>query len=78
MSTAKKMLFILDEKVKKELETLIPQGQRSKVINEALMKELLLLKRKKITAELLEIAGGTRPISVKEIIAELKKDRRRH
>lgn len=78
MSTAKKMLFTLDEKVKKELETLIPQGQRSKVINEALMKELLLLKRRKIAAELLEIAGGTRPISAKEIIGELKKDRRRH
>ncbi len=77
MSTAKKMLFILDEEVRKELETLIPPGKRSRVINDALRKELLSLRRKKLTGELLEIASRTRPISTKEIVEELRKDRRR-
>lgn len=76
MSTAKKMLFVLDEEVKKELEDLIPAGQRSRVINEALRKELLLLKRKKATEELLDIASRTRAVSTKEIVAELRKERR--
>lgn len=77
MSTAKKMLFVLDEEVKKNLEDLIPPGQRSRVINEALRKELLLLKRKKTTRELLQIASHTRRTSTKEIVEELRKDRRR-
>lgn len=77
MSTAKKMLFVLDEEVKNNLEELIPPGQRSRVINEALRKELLLLKRKKVTKELLQITPHTRHTSTKEIIEELRKDRRR-
>lgn len=77
MTTAKKMLFILDEEVRKELETLIPPGKRSRVVNDALQKELLLLKRKKLTSELLDISSRTHPVSTKEIVKELKKDRRR-
>jgi len=77
MSTAKKMLFIVDEEVRKKLEDLVPHGQRSRIVNEAIRKELLLLKRKKITKELMEISSHTRPASAKEIVAELKKERRR-
>ncbi len=77
MSTVKKMLFVVDEEVKKKLEDLIPLGQRSRVVNEALRKELLLLKRKKITKELMQISSHTRAVSTKEIIEELKRDRRR-
>lgn len=76
MSTARKMLFVLDEEVRQGLEDLIPAGQRSRVINEALRKELLLLKRKKATKELLHIASRTRPVSTKELVTELKKERR--
>ncbi|MBI3753415.1 MAG: hypothetical protein HY266_05120 [Deltaproteobacteria bacterium] len=76
MSTAKKMLFVLDEEIKKDLNDLIPAGQRSRVINEALRKEILFLKRKKATEELLQISSRTRPASVKEIVAELRKERR--
>lgn len=78
MSAGRKMLFNLDEEVRKELETLIPLGQRSRVVNEAVRKELLSLKRKKITGELLEISSRTHPVSTEEIVKELRKDRRRH
>lgn len=78
MSTAKKMLLTLDEEVRKELEALIPPGQRSRVVNEALKKELLSLRRKKISQELLEISSRTRPVSTRKIVEDLKKDRRTH
>ncbi len=77
MATAKKMLFVLDEEVRKELETLIPSGQRSRVVNEALKKEILFLKRKKAAEGLLKISLRTHPVSAKEIAEELEKDRRR-
>lgn len=78
MSTAKKMLFILDDEVRKELEALIPPGQRSRVVNEALKKELLSLRRRKISQELLEISSRTHPVSTRKIVEDLKKDRRTH
>lgn len=78
MSTAKKMLLILDEEVRKELEALIPPGQRSRVVNEALKKELLSLRRKKISRELLEISSRTHLVSTRKIVEDLKKDRRTH
>ena len=71
------MLFILDKEVRKELETLIPSGQRSRVVNDALRKELLSLRRKKLAGELLEISSRTHPVSTKEVVEELRKDRRR-
>lgn len=77
MSTAKKMLFVLDEEIKKDLNDLIPAGQRSRVINEALRKEILFLKRKKATEELLRLASRTQSVSAKELTAELRKERRR-
>lgn len=78
METVGKILLVLDREVKRELEALIPSGQRSRIINEALRKELLLIKRKKITEELLEISSHTRSVSTKEIVKELRKERRRH
>ena len=39
-STAKKINFMIEDEVRKELETLIPSGQRSRIVNEALKKEL--------------------------------------
>lgn len=78
METVGKILLVLDRDVKRELEALIPSGQRSRIINEALRKELLLIKRKKITEELLEISSHTRSVSTKEIVKELRKERRRH
>ena len=77
MATAKKMLFVLDEEVRKDFEALIPSGQRSRVVNEAIKKELLLLKRKNAAEGLLKISSRTRPVSAKEIAEELRKDRRR-
>jgi hypothetical protein len=47
--TAKKINFMISDDVREEFEQLIPLGERSKVVNEALRKELISIKRKRLT-----------------------------
>lgn len=61
----------------KELEKLVPVGKRSEVVNEALKKELLALKRKRLTAKLLKIRKKNPPLSTKQIVETIRKDRSR-
>jgi hypothetical protein len=73
----KKINFFIDEDIRKELESLVPAGQKSKVINDALRKELLRIKREKATGKLLALKSKGTMISQTEIVELLKKDRRR-
>jgi len=78
MGTAsKKLNFFVDDDVRKDMEYLIPAGQRAKVINEALRKELLRIKRTKVAEKLLNLRTKSAPVSSREIIEALRKDRRR-
>lgn len=78
MGTAsKKLNFFVDDDVRKDMESLIPTGQRAKVINEALRKELLRIKRTKVTEKLMNLRTKGAPVSSQEIIEALRKDRRR-
>ena len=78
MGTAsKKLNFFVDDDVRKDMENLIPAGQRAKVINEALRKELLRIKRTTVTEKLLNLRTKGEPVSSREIIEALRKDRRR-
>lgn len=70
--------FVLEDKVKEELESLVPSGKRSKVVNEALKKELLRLKRKKLTERLLLLRSQGPKIPLEEIVKALEDDRRKH
>jgi metal-responsive CopG/Arc/MetJ family transcriptional regulator len=75
--TAKKVNFMINDDLKREFEEMIPPGQRSKVVNEALRKELLAIKRRKLTEKLLSLRGkNVRPSS--EILEALRKDRGRN
>jgi hypothetical protein len=74
--TAKKVNFMISDDVRKEFERLVPSGERSKVANEALRKELHFIKRKRLTERLLLLRAKQR-LSTKEIVAALKKDRSR-
>lgn len=76
--TAVKSNFVLDEKVKEELESLVPSGKRSKVVNEAIKKELLRIKRKKLTERLMALRSKGPKIPMKEIRKDLEADRRKH
>ena len=67
MQTLKKFNFMLREDIRKDFEKLVPRGDRSKVVNEALRKELNNLKRKKLTEKLLSIRIKGPAFSTEEI-----------
>ena len=70
-----KMNFMIDQEVKETLEKYVPSGSRSRVVNEALRKELDLLKRKNITARLAEIRNKNVFMDSAAIVEEVKKGR---
>jgi hypothetical protein len=72
--TSKKVNFMINDDVRKEFERLVPSGERSKVANEALKKELNSIKRKRLTEKLL-LLRSKQSLSTNEIVAALKKDR---
>jgi hypothetical protein len=74
--TSKKVNFMINDDVRKEFERLVPSGERSKVVNEALKKELNSIKRKRLTERLL-LLRSKQSLSTNEIVAALKKDRTR-
>ena len=74
---AVKVNFVLDEDVKNELDTLVESGMRSRIINEALRKELLLIKRRRLAMEQDRLRGQTRTVSNREIVRILRRDRSR-
>jgi len=73
----KKLNFMIKNELVMELEELVPPGRRSKVVNEAIMKELMALKRQKLTEKLLAIKQKSPSLSTDEMVAVLKEDRRR-
>ena len=75
--TLKKINFFVEEDIRKVLDELVPDGQKSKVINEALRKELLRIKREKATGKLMALKSKGTLVSSREIVEALKKDRRR-
>jgi hypothetical protein len=76
-TTLKKANFFIEEDVRKEMEALVPAGSRAKVINEALRKELLRIKRGRVTEKLLELQSKSTAVSPREIVQLLKNDRKR-
>lgn len=72
---AKRLNFMISEDVASELESLIPAGERSRVVNEAVRKEIILLQRRRLTEKLVEMRSRMRPISDEEIVAALRKAR---
>lgn len=75
--TARKVNFMISDDVKKEFEKLVPAGERSKIVNEALRRELISIKRKKLTEKLLSLRVKGTPLSTIEIVETIRKDRRR-
>lgn len=76
VQTSKKVNFMINDNVRKEFERLVPPGERSKIVNEALKKELISIKRKRLTERLLLLRSNN-VLSTKEILDALKKDRTR-
>jgi hypothetical protein len=77
MAKSQRVNFLLDKEVTKELQTLVPAGQRSKVVNLAIKKELARIKRQTATEKLLKLRQEGPKLSLIEIVKSLKSDRER-
>ena len=75
--TTKKLNFMIKTELAKELEEMVPPGKRSRVVNDAIMKELIVIRRQKLTEKLLAMKNKGPSLSTDEILAALKEDRRR-
>ena len=75
---SRKLNFLIEEGICRELEALIPAGKRSIVINNALRKELESLRRKSALEKLLGRPPQGKRLSNREIIEGLAKDRKGH
>jgi predicted transcriptional regulator len=74
---ATKVNVVLDDDVKAELEKLVDAGLRSRVINNALRKELMMIRRQKLSARLDELRSKTKRVSTREIVDLIRRDRGR-
>jgi hypothetical protein len=74
----RKLNFMIEEDLCKELEHLIPAGKRSVVINDALRKELKSMRRKNAIEKLLSRNPEEKRFSNQKIIDGLAKDRKGH
>jgi len=74
---AAKVNIVLDDDVKSELENLVESGLRSRVINNALRKELMLIRRHKLSEQLDTLRAKTKPVSTREIVDLIRRDRGR-
>jgi len=76
-STARKLNFMISEVVALELEKLVPPRQRSRVVNEALKKELDSIRRRQLTEELNRLRELSPQLTTPEIVSILRRDRKR-
>lgn len=72
-----KVNIVLDDDVKRELDRLVESGSRSRVINQALRKELLQVRRRGVSVSLKRLRKRTKPVATREIVELLRRDRRR-
>ncbi len=72
-----KVTLILDPDVQAEMARLIPPRKRSRVVNEALRRELLRRRRALATERLKEIRQKTGTLSGREIVEAVRKVRAR-
>jgi hypothetical protein len=72
---AKKLNFLIEEAICKDLEQLVPPGKRSQVVNDALRRELERIRRKKAVEELIMSNATMKRLSTAEIVEGLAQDR---
>ena len=74
----RKLNFLIEESICRDLETLVTTGNRSKVVNVALRKELELIRRKNAVDNILNTSSKGKRFSSIEIVDRIAKDRRAH
>lgn len=77
-TSARKLNFMIRDEIARDLEALVPAGERSRTVNDALAKELLFLRRRKLTERLRTLRKKGTAVATEEIVAALRKDRESH
>ncbi len=75
--SARKLNFTIRNDVASELERLVPPGKRSKLVNEALIKELAHFRRTAQTEKLMALRDKTPGLTTAEIVEAVRHDRDR-
>jgi len=73
---AKKLNFLIEESVCRDLETMIPAGKRSRFVNDALRRELETIRRKTAVETIMSSTSRGKKFSSRYIIEGLARDRR--
>jgi predicted transcriptional regulator len=72
-----KVNIVLDDDVKADLDRLVKSGMRSRLINTALRREILMLRREGASRRLDELRKTTRAVPTAEIVKLIRRDRGR-
>jgi Arc/MetJ family transcription regulator len=72
-----KVNIVLDDDVKADLYRLVESGGRSRVVNAALRREMLMLRRQRASQRLDELRLTTRAVSPAELVKLVRRDRGR-
>ena len=72
-----KVNIVLDDDVKADLDRLVDSGKRSRVINNALRREIQLMSRRAANARLDEMRTTTKAVSTNAIVKLVRRDRGR-
>lgn len=72
-----KVNIVLDDDVKADLDRLVETGMRSRVVNRALRREILAIRRQRADQRLETLRGSTRSVSTRDVVARLRRDRGR-
>ena len=76
--TARKLNFLIEESICRDLEVLVPSGKRSKVANDALRRELERIGRNDMVDKILSMGTKCKKFSNRQIVEALSKDRGIH
>ncbi|MSO83893.1 MAG: hypothetical protein EXQ53_11480 [Acidobacteria bacterium] len=72
-----KVNVVLDDDVKAGLDRLVDSGKRSRVINNALRREIHLISRRAANVRLDALRATTKPVSTDDIVKLIRRDRGR-
>ncbi len=72
-----KVNIVLDDDVKADLDRLVDSGKRSRVINNALRREIQLISRRAANARVDALRATTRPVSSAALVKLVRRDRSR-
>ncbi len=77
MGKTVKLNFLIEQEVSSDLQEMVAAGGRSRLVNAAIKKELLVMKRARATEKLFKLRGDGPDVSMKEIVASIRSDRNR-